>query len=526
MSEQGQYTGKMIPETVDKICIGDATLYTGDVLEVLALLPDESVHCVVTSPPYWGLRDYGTATWEGGDAECEHRKNPQAFSEKALAKSTIQPAAQTGHAQENYHEVCGKCGARRVDKGIGLESTFQMWLDKMVAVMREVKRVMRKDAVCFLNVGDAYASGKGTCHNPGGGVESLEANKKEAGVYSLDRHNKSEIAAMGFKPKDLLLMPARLAIALQADGWWIRSEIVWFKRNPMPESVGSRPTSSHEKIYVLSKEEDPYLSETIYLITKNDIYFYDCDAVREGYAESTVERLSQPTFDSQNGGRKDPKSGNRSCRKALENLKGSWDKVADADRGELIRRGHDKTGPTLTHPNGRNLRNVWDIPTEPYPEAHFATYPQELVRRCIAAGTSEHGCCARCGAQWERVTEKGDRQPEPEHRNPTKRLEPGQAGNVGAGNMGFRASKLSGQEMAEWKREHPDKTLGWRPSCKCGVDTVVPATVLDCFSGSGTTGLVALKLGRRYIGIELSPTYNALALKRIEAEARQEKLEF
>jgi len=302
----------------------------------------------------------------------------------------------------------------------------------------------------------------------------------------------------GFKVKDLLMMPARLAIALQEDGWWVRSDIIWAKPNPMPESVTDRPTSAHEHVF---------------LLTKSARYFYDADAVREpvlepwrGQGEIDIKRDYQDGGDTMQSGAASKKNG--------------WN-------------DYFKQHGRNYNPAGRNLRNVWNIPTAPYKDAHFATFPPALPMKCIMAGTSERGCCAECGKNWVRVVEKGERQPEPENRHPLKRLEPGQAGNVDAGNMGFRASKLSGQEMAEWKREHPDKTIGWKPSCSCEHHPhdgpmvpydPVPCTVLDPFSGSATTGLVALKLGRRYIGIELNPEYQELAIKRITQEAEQGKL--
>src|SRR5688572_10431046 len=164
-------------------------------------------------------------------------------------------------------------------------------------------------------------------------------------------------------------------------------------------------------------------------------------------------------------------------------------------------------------PLTRNARSVWTIATQPYPEAHFATFPPQLAERCILAGTSERGACAKCGAPIERIVEKGPPPPEPAHRNPPKRLQPHQAGNVGAGNMGFRASRLSGIEMAEWKAAHPDVTVGWAPSCSCNAG-VVPCTVLDPFAGSGTTGDVAIRNGRDAVLIELNPEYAKLAERR------------
>ena len=400
---------------IDKVVIGECTLITADVLDGLKSLDADSIQCVVTSPPYWGLRDYG------------------------------------------------------IDGMIGLEPTFQEWLDRMIEVMREVRRVLRPDGTVWLNIGDAYASGKGTCFNPGGGKESLEASKKEAGVYPLDRHNKSAISAMGFKPKDLLMMPARLAIALQADDWWIRSDIIWLKPNPMPEAVTDRPTSTYEHIF---------------LLTKSARYYYDGDAVRE-----TV--IPDPR-DSKWGSTEQTSRHNHA-----HDLRAGMSQVRTQKDG-FVR---------MSNPSGRNLRNVWTISTQPYPEAHFATFPKALPMKCILAGTSERGCFPECGAPWERIVERG---------------------LINTGKSAKRGKRRDDLDhRIEWGTIHGitnNKTLRWQPGCSCGIADPVPCTVLDPFLGSGTTGLVAMKLDRRFVGIELNPEYMELARKRIEPEAAQKKL--
>ena len=296
----------------------------------------------------------------------------------------------------------------------------------------------------------------------------------------------------------------------------------------MPESVTDRPTKSHEYLFLLSKSAR---------------YYYDQQAVAEGLTESSVERLSQPTLDQQAGSDRVPGKTNGPM-KAVGHLDAgylqplldagfefevvsppgnpTWQerKAAGATAGNIgasdtYQRGVHGEG--LPHDLGRigtrNLRSVWTVATQPYPGAHFATFPRKLVEPCIKAGTSERGVCPECGAPWVRVVTKGEPQPEPLHRDPAKRLEPGQAGNVGAGNMGFRASRLSGQEMAEWRAEHPDVTTGWRPACAHTAEPV-PATVLDPFAGSGTTGLVAQSLSRRAILIDLNADYLIQAMGR------------
>ena len=304
-------------------------LLTGDCREVLRTLPDASVQCVVTSPPYYGLRDYGTAQWEGGDAGCDHREvQPQ----NREGRET--PGGRGGTfptSERAYRDTCGKCGARRVDAQIGLEATPDAFIATLVAVFREVRRVLRDDGTLWLNLGDSYVS-----HKPRENAElhqSLGVNQHRAGFEAAQ--NAVDLRTRGYKSKDLLLMPARVALALQADGWWVRSDIIWAKPNPMPESCRDRPTSAHEHIFLLSKRAR---------------YFYDADAVRE-----------------EGAGRLDLGVMTRSAR---------------LDQGGVWQNdGGGKDSGT------RNLRNVWEIATHPYSAAHFATFPPTLAERCIRAGS-------------------------------------------------------------------------------------------------------------------------------------------
>jgi DNA modification methylase len=249
----------------------------GDCRSVLATLPDRSVQTCVTSPPYWGLRDYGTATWEGGDAGCDHRKVVDTIG--AVATSTLGGGKKTtGHIQEGFKGGCGRCGAVRVDSQIGLEKTPDEYVAKMVAVFREVRRVLRDDGTLWLNLGDSYVSTPpGKCADPfktttagGGKADRNRINARESCQSRPPR------AFDGLKPKDLVGIPWRVAFALQADGWYLRSDIIWHKPNPMPESVTDRPTKAHEYLF---------------LLTKQPTYYYDADAVREPF---TDERMGNP----------------------------------------------------------------------------------------------------------------------------------------------------------------------------------------------------------------------------------------
>jgi DNA modification methylase len=277
------------------------TILVGDALEQLRTLPDESVHCCVTSPPYWSLRDYG------------------------------QPGQ------------------------LGLEPTPDEYVSGMVRVFREVRRVLRDDGVIFVNLGDSYAGGGG--YAPNAPCNQRRANGESWGKLNPHSRREGEARAKarpgytppGLKPKDLVGIPWRVAFALQADGWYLRSDIIWAKPNPMPESVTDRPTKAHEYLFLLSKSKS---------------YFYDADAVREAPSSSTIERW---------GGR-------------------AFERVSEPgtapDRNDSGGTGERSCG---TNPAGRNRRSVWTIATQPYTGAHFAVMPSALVAPCVLAGSPAGG---------------------------------------------------------------------------------------------------------------------------------------
>lgn len=305
-----------------------ATIIVGDALTELRKLPDESVQCCVTSPPYWGLRNYG------------------------------------------------------VDGQLGLEPTIGAYIENMVAVFREVRRVLRDDGTLWLNVGDSYAA------NRGDGASSIGAKQATNAGANLGRLRVSD----GLKPKDLCGIPWRLAFALQADGWWLRQDIIWSKPNPMPESVTDRCTKAHEYIFLLSKSER---------------YAFDADAIAEPIGTEPNAQSRGPKDTPDRGPREGGNGG-------LHNM------------ALRMRDGVETT---------RNKRSVWTVTTQGYSEAHFATFPPALIEPCILAG------------------------------------------------------------------------------CPVG------GTVLDCFGGAGTTGLVADRLQRNSILIELNPQYAEMARKRILDDA-------
>lgn len=229
----------------------------GDALDRLKMLDTGCIDCCVTSPPYYGLRDYGTGTWVGGDPDCPHRR-----------LSKYSPSTQTGHAQEElrgnvgdaiYKTVCPLCGAVRVDKQIGLEETPEQYIKKLVDVFHEVKRVLKDDGTLWLNVGDSYwGSGSRGFDFTGKFTSASKIQANSKGTIDL-RNLPKVVGNVGdYKNKDLIGIPWMLAFALRKDGWYLRQDIIWHKPNPMPESVKDRCTKSHEYIFLLSKKPHYY----------------------------------------------------------------------------------------------------------------------------------------------------------------------------------------------------------------------------------------------------------------------------
>lgn len=308
----------------------------GDALEVLRDLPDESFHCCVTSPPYWGLRDYG------------------------------------------------------IEGQIGLEKTPEEYVAKLVEVFREVRRVLRNDGTLWLVLGDTYASFKGACRNPGGGETSLGKHLKAAGVIPAHRASPNRMLPPGhnsLKPKDLIMIPAQVALALRADGWWLRKDIIWAKPNPMPESVKDRPTSSHEYIFLLAKAKR---------------YYYDHAAIREPAVYGDHPRNGVPNTIVQAPGQS-KQSGISRLRSEGNKTPSGWDTGPGNHRSKVGRypkeRGHarahmgtlDEGTKRAQCSYGRNKRSVWTVATYPYLEAHFSTFPPDLIWPCILAGCPPGG---------------------------------------------------------------------------------------------------------------------------------------
>jgi site-specific DNA-methyltransferase (cytosine-N4-specific) len=321
----------------------------GDCRTILPTLRAESVDCVVTSPPYWGLRDYGTATWEGGDPGCDHLPlDARRGSERRT--STLGGGVATITAQESTRlprVICPRCGASRTDAQLGLEPTPEEYVADMVDVFREVRRVLKPTGTVWLNLGDSYnntAGNQNACNERRDGTSDAKQRLAEG------RGPRRRLPTTGLKPKDLVGIPWRVAFALQADGWYLRSDIIWAKPNPMPESVTDRPTKAHEYIF---------------LLTKSARYYYDADAI----AEPAINAGKVVSL------------GPKSLSKAQAT--GSGITYAEA--------GGNAMADSVTVAAGRNRRTVWTVATQPYAEAHFATFPEALVVPCILAGCPQDG---------------------------------------------------------------------------------------------------------------------------------------
>ena len=339
----------------------------GDCRESLRTLPEASVHCCVTSPPYWGLRDYGLdpLVW-GGKPSCQHewgtlgkrhRGGPPGRGEVNQGRDRSAQTA-TGDIQTGAFCVCGAWRGC-----LGLEPTPDLYVEHMVDVFEGLRRVLRDDGTLWLNLGDSYATGAGKVANcPGGGEQGDRWRERYFGkhntpgnmaAYGSTPPNRMPIPRL--KPKDLIGIPWRVAFALQSAGWYLRSEIIWHKPNPMPESVTDRPTKAHE---------------TVFLISKSPRYYYDAEAIAEPCESSQSDRRKMMEKKDRIGGK----------HKDLD------DKKSKASRHTNIGRKRS-VGNAVT----RNRRTVWTIPTTSYKGAHFATFPPELAKTCILAGCPGDG---------------------------------------------------------------------------------------------------------------------------------------
>lgn len=460
----------------------DATIYHGHALARLAELESDSVHCCVTSPPYWGLRCYGDPNQ------------------------------------------------------IGLESTPEEYVQHLVEIFRAVRRVLRPDGTLWLNLGDSYNSKGHVKGHSGFGTTGLTAGRPQEHFPE-----KRENTAPGLKHTDKVGVPWRAAFALQADGWWLRQDNIWSKPNPLPESVtGWRWQRC--KVKVKPAVTIPNNPEAHGIDTPrkapgpsgkigdpaNNAQWEPCPGcekcepndglvLRRGSWRCTTSHeyvfqfaKSLKYFCDGDSLKEQMKSGPSDVKKMLEGKEriGGLTKDHDSELARASRHTNLGQKRSVGDPAaGRNPRSVWTIPTKPYPAAHFATFPVDIPLLCIRAGTADSNCGV-CGAPWAPVVDRSPVAGERER-------------NVGGRTDDF--SRMPGGEKS-WNDTPAPQILGRRPSCDCNA-TVQPepssisATVLDPFAGAGTTGLVALRLGRKFIGIDVNSDYCTLAQERIQGDA-------
>lgn len=419
----------------------------GDCTEVMKGWPADSIDLVVTSPPYWGLRDYGSETvrvW-GGDPECEHEWLEQGSSfNKQGGEGKQSTNLGTLRGDDQKSSFCSKCNAWRGQ--LGLEPHPQMFIDHLVELCREIRRVLKPSGTFWLNLGDTYyGSGKGV----GGDLE------KSKEVYQMPFKPSQKERSNWLQPKQKLMMPSRIAIALQHDGWILRNDIIWHKPNHMPSSVKDRLTNAYEHVFLFSKARR---------------YYFDLDSIRQPHKPDSLKRDSYgyPTSPMQ------------------ERYQIPWEKRKGTKDQEFC------------NPRGKNPGDVWTIPTTPFPGAHFATFPPKLIEPIVKAG-SPRWICRKCGKSRTRITE-----PTPEY---AKKIGKSVHNHIDDLKRGMRYDKVCNAEYV---------TTGWS-DCGCG-EGWNPGVVLDPFGGSGTVGQVARRLGRRFILIEIKPEYAEMALQRIRGK--------
>jgi DNA modification methylase len=414
-------------------------------------LRDKSVQCVVTSPPYWGLRDYG------------------------------------------------------ISDQIGLEATPAAYVAHIVAVMRECWRVLKDDGTLWLNLGDTFNSGGGTTRANGTGLRDNRPREKNY-RETFD----------GLKPKDLCGIPWRVAFALQDDGWYLRSDIIWHKPNPMPESVTDRPTKAHEYVF---------------LLTKQARYYYDAEAIKEPIADVSIDRAKY-TFESSKRSRANSHIGDTSDymiasqlvpESGMRNKRSVWTIATSPYSGKKDFRCTVCNGtgyPLISKMDMPPMTNeewlAWCEAAEPCPACngsgeqstnvdHFATFPPALIEPMILAGTSARGECPHCGKAWVRVVERTNPRLTDENYS-SKDATPKMMSGTDRNDYGTNKTGLAKPGWRELPSATSD-TLGWRPKCDCPPHEPIPQTVLDPFAGSGTTGAVAVKHGRKAVLLDLNLKY-------------------
>ncbi|MQY69674.1 MAG: hypothetical protein GH145_02270 [Firmicutes bacterium] len=413
---------------------------------------DNSVDCIITSPPYWGLRDYGEGAnqvW-GGVLECEHQWGDKLVVRErgSVAGSTAQVRNQTNPKIARTHskrgQFCQICGAWYGQ--LGLEPTLEMYIEHLLIITLECKRVLKPTGVMWWNHGDCYFTGKGSCNNPGGGNKSWQSWNDRKAIFPRGRGAPNRMSKE-MPAKCLALQNYRLIIRLiDEQGWILRNDVTWNKPNGMPSSAKDRLTNKHEPVFFL---------------VKNKKYWFDLDAIREKHKQETIDRKD-------NWGREK--------KPAFED-----------DMAYQMKK-------VYLNPSGKNPGDVWTIPTQPYPEAHFATFPEKLVIRPILSSCPEW-ICRKCGKARLRITNT-----QREVENSKRQWEKGTMRNY---------------KGERWNVTN-HKTIGWT-DCKCNAGWR-PGITLDLFAGSGTTLAMAKRCRRQFIGYEIVKSYIPLTRKRLEKE--------
>lgn len=540
----------------------------GDVRNALKKIPSNSVRSGITSPPYFGLRDYGTAIWIGGDATCDHKKASAATINTSLAKSTLAGGMEGQRIsyeqkQTNKHS-CNRCGAVRIDNQIGLEKKPEDFIKKLVLIFREFRRILKEDGTLWVNIGDSYWGGKGTSGDANGEKQTIRKKNNQS-----ISHTHSSLGEKGklnplqgkhpeIKPKDLVGIPWMLAFALRADGWYLRQDIIWHKPNPMPESVQDRCTKSHEYIFLLSKSPkyyyDSYAIKQPAITGDNGSFFNTGKTAIHQLGRSSDKQRKSGNIERKPGSERGcpEDSGSNVCGSVpwegdMANKKSVWNNTQDDYHiwDWLFENAPYYVVAPLWEKyiqDKLNKKSVWTVSTKPFSGAHFATFPQTLIQDCIKAGTSEKGQCSNCGKPWQRIIKK-----ENVKNNGTTNTKYDEKST--AGRLAKKRDVARQQQDKEFSNN--ENSIGWQPTCECNGKFVIekikqeqddpiygsdeetiigyeavydeiktyipnipledhpvsPDVVMDLFGGAGTTHLVANKLGRQSISTELNASY-------------------
>lgn len=435
----------------------------GTARQVLSQMPDDVVQMVATSPPFWAQRDYKLpATMWGGDGNCQHQWQSTdkkiAFQNNLGNNGSLDRSGVVREESTNTSFFCPKCEGWLGQ--LGLEPSPELFVEHLVEIFEEVKRVLRPDGTVWLNMGDSYWGG-GFGVSPGGTTDFARRYPKQASNRGTAEHETRKMLGSLrkkhpiLKAKDQSLIPFRLAIALQEAGWWIRSTIIWHKPNAMPSSVTDRPTTDFEYVFLMSERPR---------------YYYDHVAVMEPY-QGPINRWGGTTM------------------KANASKTKQYVEMQQIGSTSALRTG----GNLRPNQRGRNRRTVWSIPTKAFTGAHFATWPPDLARLMILAGSATKAC-PHCGAGWKHwKIKKGHRQ---------------------------RRWSRKNAKGSPYNKQGSDQNIydiKYAPTCGCpDNDGTGRSIVLDPFAGAATTCAVAKLLGRDYIGIEANPEYAKMGRSRVQ----------